>query len=678
MQSYRECRSAVSFSILEFVSLNSQLSPFAEYFHPSTFRRGVLLVLLVLVLGGCAGVKVSPLETKDYMVSRRGDVLTTGELSASVGTALQVVGIDQASCEKAAAACRKTLGDSRALGDEQRLSVLAEIWLQEGLRGDREVQTEPQTEAMLDAYLESARHAYAYLFMTERTVGQRALDDRQTQVRDYYNFAVQQALTGLFRLYQDNPPRATDGQGNFLLRAGGWDVHGTVGDVRLAGDRDLPREMIPAASLSFKGLRNQYRRDGLGAELVAMTARRVVGKNSAEQAWSETPFPALTAVASFPGTTLEEVLSTTKVQIVAYDPFRQDSITLAGREIPLAASFTSGYGLWLARSGFAAQSLLTLVGKGEVLEKPHVYLMQPYDPNRRIIVMLHGLASSPEAWINVANEVLGDETLRQNYQIWQVYYPTNAPLAFNNLAIRRVVEQTLEHFDPSGTAKASQDMVLVGHSMGGVLSRLMLSSSGDRLWDALLDKYSIKGARLERVQKKLGPYVKFEPLPGVSRAIFVAAPHRGTPFAENRIARWASGLVRLPVSVLGRITDVTQLLVVPGSANAEPLTRPINSIDNLSDQDPFVRLVADLPISPTVRYHSIIGSYNSTPELLLNATSDGVVPYVSSHLAGAESELVIPSGHSVQETPEAIMEIRRILHVHLQQVNNRHLAGKAP
>ncbi|MEX5452568.1 esterase/lipase family protein, partial [Stutzerimonas stutzeri] len=182
---------------------------------------------------------------------------------------------------------------------------------------------------------------------------------------------------------------------------------------------------------------------------------------------------------------------------------------------------------------------------GEVLEKPHVYLMQPYDPNRRIIVMLHGLASSPEAWINVANEVLGDETLRQNYQIWQIYYPTNAPLAFNNLAIRRVVEQTLEHFDPSGTAKASQDMVLVGHSMGGVLSRLMLSSSGDRLWDALLDKYSIKGARLERVQKKLGPSVKFEPLPDVSRAIFVAAPHRGTPFAENRIARWASGLVRL-------------------------------------------------------------------------------------------------------------------------------------
>ena len=635
-------------------------------------------MLLLLMLGGCAGVKVSALETRDYMSLRRGDVLTTGQLSASVGTALQVVGIDQGECTGASATCLWTLGQSKALGDEQRLSVLAELWLQEALRLDRSAQTDAQTDAMLDAYLESARHAYAYLFMTERTVGQRALDDRQTQVRDYYNFSVQKALTGLFARYQGNPPQASEGQGNFVLQSGRWQIQGTVGDVRLAGGRDLPEALIPAASLSFKGLRNQYRRDGLGAELVAMTDRRVVRKDSGVQAWSETPFPAVTAVASFPGATLDEVLSTQKVHVVGYDPFRQDSITLAGREIPLAASFTSGYGLWLARSGFATQSLLTLVGKGEVLEKPHVYLMQPYDPNRRIIIMLHGLASSPEAWINVANEVLGDEALRQNYQIWQVYYPTNAPLAFNNKAIRTALERTLEHFDPGGTAQASRDLVLVGHSMGGVLSRLMLSSSGDRLWDALLAKYPLEGRKLERVQKELGPYVKFEPLPDVRRAIFVAAPHRGTPFAENRISRWAAGLVKLPVSVLGRISDVAQLLIVPGSANAEVLTRPLNSIDNLSSNDPFVRLSADLPLSPNVRYHSIIGSYKSTPELLLNATSDGVVPYVSSHLAGAESELVIPSGHSVQETPEAIMEIRRILHVHLEQANNDELASGAP
>ena len=148
------------------------------------------------------------------------------------------------------------------------------------------------------------------------------------------------------------------------------------------------------------------------------------------------------------------------------------------------------------------------------------------NPDRRIIVMLHGLASSPEAWINVANEVLGDEELRRNFQIWQVYYPTNLPIAVNNQAIRQAIEQTLRNFDPQGEAKASHDMVLVGHSMGGVLSRLMVSSSGERLWDAMLSDFDIKGARVQKVKASLGPYLYFEPLPQVSRAVFAAAPHR--------------------------------------------------------------------------------------------------------------------------------------------------------
>ena len=156
-------------------------------------------------------------------------------------------------------------------------------------------------------------------------------------------------------------------------------------------------------------------------------------------------------------------------------------------------------------------------------------------------------------------------------------------------------------------------------------------------------------------------------MPQVSRAVFIAAPHRGTPFAENRFSRWAAGVVKLPVSMLGRISEIAQLLVDPSSANAAPLTRPLNSISNLSNQDPFVRLAADLPIAERVSYHSIIG--NNTPELGLEQSSDGVVPYNSAHLAGAQSEKVIPSWHSVQETPEAIVEVRRILHTHLQETN---------
>ncbi|TLX64487.1 alpha/beta hydrolase [Stutzerimonas nosocomialis] len=619
--------------------------------------RAWLLILSALCLCGCAGVKVNAIKNDDYLALRRGDVLTTGDLSASARIALQVVGIAEKDCRKDLPQCRQRLAENGGLADENRLSALAELWLLEAMRS-----VAPQ-EARVDAYLESARHAYAYLFFTARSTGSRALEDRQTQVRDYYNFAVQEAMTQLFELHRGKPPQRDGADGRFHLQLARWSVTGSLEEVRLAEGRQLPRELIPAASLSFAGLRNQYRRDGLGAELVAVTRKRVVSSKSDRLPWSETPFPAISIVIRFPGDTLEDVLATRTADITGYDPYRTTHFQVADQSVPLAANFTSGYGLWLARSGFARQSLLTLVGRGEVLEAPHLYLLQPYDPERHIVIMLHGLASSPEAWINVANEMLGDEVLRNNYQIWQIYYPTNLPIAFNNRLIRDTIERTLAHFDPQGTAVASRDIVLVGHSMGGVLSRLLVSSTEDRLWSSVMAQYPMSGRRLEKARASLGPYLHFEPLPQVSRAVFVAAPHRGTPFAENRLSRWASGLVKLPVSVLGRFREFAQVLVDPNSAAPVVLDRGFNSIDNLSDQDPFVRAAAELPIPPRVRYHSIIG--NHTPALELAISSDGVVPYGSAHLPGAQSEKIIPSWHSVQETPEAIIEIRRILNQHL-------------
>jgi pimeloyl-ACP methyl ester carboxylesterase len=631
------------------------------------YRATFIGILSVILLSGCAGVKSVSVSTNDYMSQRRGDILTTGEMSSAVGVALQVAGISEKQCRAAPQQCRSQLAANIGLDDEQRVSALAELWLQEALSIDQKINEGILAEDVLNAYLESARHAYAYLFLTQRSPSERALEDRQTQVRDYYNFAVQQTVTRAFNHNHTALLNSMNAQGQFSVASKQWTIVGQLNEVRLAERQQIPEKLIPASSLTFKGLRNQYRRDGIGAELVAVTAQRVVNKKSREEAFSETPFPAITAILRFPGDSLEEVLHTQEAELLGFDPYKRSSVRLAGTQVPLAANFTSGYGLWLARSGFARQSLLTLVGRGEVLEKPRVYLMQPYDPKRRVIIMLHGLASSPEAWINVANEVLGDETLRKNFQVWQVYYPTNAPLAFNQHSIRNAIQDTLQAFDPKGQNRASQDAVLIGHSMGGVLARLLVSDSGDRFWEPIVKMYALKGERKEKARKKLRNYAWFKPMPEVSRAVFIAAPHRGTPFAENRFSRWVAGVVKLPVSVLGRMTEIAQLLVDPSSASAAPLTRPLNSISNLSNQDPFVRLAADLPIAAQVHYHSIIG--NDTPDLSLELSSDGVVPYSSAHLAGAQSEKVIRSWHSVQETPEAIVEVRRILHEHLDNTN---------
>ena len=624
-------------------------------------RFWLSLLLLIPLLSGCAGVKTLSVSTSDYVSQRRGDVLTTGELSADSQAALQVIGLDPVRCRQDADSCRARLADSNGLDAEQRTATLSELWLQQALNGSDET---TRDEERLDAWLQAARHAYAYLFFSERAANERALEDRQTQVRDYYNFAVQQAVTRLFEEQRRMFLKNLDPHGNFHARAGDWQITGKLRNLRLSREQRLPHQLIPASSLTFQGVRNQYRRDGLGAELVAVMAKKVITRSSSQKTFSETPFPALTLVLRFPGDSLEEVLATDRVELLGFDPYRLDHLTLAGQHVPLAANFTSGYGLWLARSGFANQSLLTLIGRGEILEQPHVYLMQPYDPRRRIIVLLHGLASSPEAWINMANEILGDETLRKNYQIWQVYYPTNVPIAINREQIHAALQDTLSSLDPHGRHHATSDLVLIGHSMGGVLARLLVSESGDRLWQDIVERYQLNGHRKTRARKALKSYAWFEPLPQVRRAVFIAAPHRGTPVAEYRLARWTANLIRLPFSVLGRMTEIAQLLVDPGSAKARPIARGFTSIGTLSDQDPFILSAAQLPIAADVPYHSIIGHDKLKVPLL--QSSDGVVPYQSAHLDGALSEKVIHSWHSVQETPEAILEIRRILHEHLK------------
>ena len=624
------------------------------------FHLLAALLCATMLAAGCAGVKVGSISPAEYLAQRRGDILTTGKLSTSAQEVLRVIGSDADLCRRDGQACRQALADSAGITDEQRLSALSEVWLQVALSADKGGTTDgPSADKAIDAWLETARHAYAYLFFTARNPRDRAFEDRQTQVRDYYNYAVQQAITGLYSSYQKNGRRGRDDtRPPTVPQVGDWHIDSDVSALQLPPGAALPQELIPAASLTFSGLRNIYRRDGFGAELVAVTDEPAYGANAPP--YRETPFPALTALLKFDGADLRQVLATRDLRIVVFDPYRTSTVQLGGQDIPLAANFTSGYGLWLARSDFALQALRSLFGSADGLTRPRIYLMQPYDPNRRTIIMLHGLASSPEAWINVANEVLGDETLRRSYQVWQVYYPTNAPLPLNNLAIREAVEQTIAHFDPTGKARASNDVTLIGHSMGGVLSRLMVSSSEDKLWEALLASYPMQGAQQQRIEQRLAPYLRFEPLPQVSDAIFIASPHRGTDFANNRISRWVANLITLPVTMLGQLSDISRELIriAPGKQDQGPLRIP-NSIDNLSDRDPFVRLSSGLPMNPRVRYHSIIG--NDTAGVPLAASSDGIVPYQSAHLEGAASELVISSQHSVQENPLAILEIRRIL-----------------
>ncbi|ROP79310.1 hypothetical protein EDF74_0356 [Stenotrophomonas rhizophila] len=631
------------------------------------------VVLSLLLSSGCAMVTMKQVAPTDYLANKRGDVLTSGKLSAASQETLSVIGMDVAQCEKDVAACQKTLGHTDVLPEEQRLSAQSELWVKTALAltpkpKDRE--KTPMSDAALDAWLEAARYAYAYLFFSGRTPSDRAFEDRQTQVRDYYNYAAEQTASVVFKRSRESALEGEDY--NAAVAGERWTLTADFDELRM---QTIPTRMVSASALSFAGLRSTYRRDGFGAELVViMDPPKLVAPADGEKVeipqYSEMSAINATALLRFKGDTLQQVLDTTQVLFEVYSPESTERVDLHGEKVPLAGNFTAAYGIWLAQSGFATQSLRTLFGLSEGIGAPHMYLMQPWDPNRRIIFMLHGLGSSPEAWVNVANEIMGDPELRRHFQVWQVYYPTNAPIALNRYEINQAFNNTLKHFDPTGITPASKDMVFIGHSMGGVLARLLVTSSGDVLWNDLLANYDLKGERLKRVETKLGPLLHFTAEPNVERAIFIAAPHKGTDIAGNRLGRLIGRLVRLPITLLGKFEDVFVTLQESESANSTTKLQIPNSIDNLKASDPFVKAAGALPITPGLKYHSIIAQRK--PEVPLLQSDDGLVPYWSAHLEGAVSEKVILSGHSVQETPQAVLEIRRILREDLEEVGDTH------
>ncbi|HKR33481.1 MAG TPA: alpha/beta fold hydrolase [Steroidobacteraceae bacterium] len=578
------------------------------------------LLVLALLLAGCSAVHVRDAQVDDYFAARRSDVLTSGHLSASSREALLTLGLDGRACEKDARPCLARLAEASAVDDEHRLSTMAELHLSLA----RALPAES-----LEHYTQAARFSYAYLFFTARDPGQRAFEDRQTQVRDFYSFATEHLTT--------------------LLFAGAEHRDIRLGDVRAQMPRGqaAPKELLPASRLAFDGIRNTYRRDGFGAAFVAVAAPP--DSAGAPVTLNEPLFLAVTVVLRFPGASLDEVLHAHEALLDVYDPYRYETAELGGRIVPLTANFTAPYALWLARSQFRREAGRALFSNAAALSQPRIYQMQPYDPQRSTIVMIHGLASSPEGWVNLVNEIMGDEALRRRYQVWQVFYPTNLPIPENVRNIRAALLNALHPGDR---------VTLIGHSMGGVISRLLVVDSRDGLWQTFFDR-PVDPAQRQRLAV-LEPYLTLAPLPQVDSAIFLASPHRGSPMAHAWIGRAAARLVHLPASALQTLSSLADAISSELPLQASALRhRQMSSVAYLSDEDRYLRATSTLPIATNVTYHSIIGRID--PRVELAQSSDGVVPYASAHLDGAASEQIVTSGHSVQEAAAAILAIRAIL-----------------
>jgi pimeloyl-ACP methyl ester carboxylesterase len=285
--------------------------------------------------------------------------------------------------------------------------------------------------------------------------------------------------------------------------------------------------------------------------------------------------------------------------------------------------------------------------------------MAPYRPGKIPVVLVHGTASSPARWAELFNELLIDPRIAKRYQFWLFMYNTGNPIVYSGALLREGLLRTVQQLDPEGKDPALRQMVVIGHSQGGLLTKLTVVSSGSKFLDnwskVPLEELEIKPETRDLIRRSM--FV--EPVPYVRSVIFVATPHRGTPLSAIGIVGWLTRFIKLPAFAAGVATDMLTLSKEGFLKRA--FDRIPSAVDNMSPSHPFIKTLSSLPIADGVTAHSIIAVKGDGPP---EEGSDGVVPYWSAHIEPVASEKVVKSPHSVQSNPHAIEEIRRILLEH--------------
>ena len=350
---------------------------------------------------------------------------------------------------------------------------------------------------------------------------------------------------------------------------------------------------------------------------------------------------------------------------------------------PLAANFSVPIALFWKLSDADGTELLGAFRPKKAINTMGLYFSEPYDPRKIPVVFTHGLMSGPATFANLTNRLLVDPVIRENYQFWFFGYPSGLAWTIPASRQRQALKELMQEYNPRGTSREMNNIVMVGHSMGGLITRFNNSTKPWTLMKGVfeLSPETFEGMTLENWKKGLAPLhydeqtlerlqnnFIFSPPQGVTRIVYMATPHRGSTFADNWIGRLGQRLIDLPSDMLEEVTSIATLSRGMFLLNPLKMKDELTSIRQLSPNSSLVKYMSELRGSPNVPVHSIIGDRgrNDTPN-----SSDGVVKYQSSHLDWSASEKIVPSGHSVQDDPASAVELRRILREHLVKVKGR-------
>ena len=614
-------------------------------------KRGLAAVAfaaLSLALGCASPTGIRRVDAREVHRTLTANVLSAGEPSVPTWQTLQRLGLRELFERDPAAgiaALHEKLRDQPSSGS--RLFALAELsfWLGEKTK-DR------------SRYLLAAVYAYAFLFPPPGQDPPDATDPRYRVACDLYNRGL------------------TEGMSAEKLQGDDWageDVALPIGDIDIAFDRHELEwagwrlgDFLPAAYFEVRGLRNRYRYPGIGAPLVASLAVPVDGLDAARRR-AHIAKRLKVPVSGFLRIDDPRAGLVTGHLAARLELFTQDeatSVEVEGKRVPLEFETSSAlaYSLdgppiwWQELRGFLYGGVLPRL---TAAAKDQILFLHPYRPGRIPVVLVHGTASSIVRWAELVNELEADRAISAHYQLWLYRYDSGNPIPFSGGLFRQALADTVKELDPDGRDPALQQMVVIGHSQGGLLTKLTVVDSGDAFWNGISRRPFAQMNLDAQEREVIGRSTFFTPLPFVKTVVFIATPHRGSYLTLERLGRWVASLVEVPNGLAQLTLDVVtrnqnDLLI-------RALDRPPTAFDNMTPKNPFLTTLAGLPIAAGVDAHSIIAVEGDGPP---ERGADGVVKYESAFLDGVQSTLVVRSGHSCQGNPSTIEEVRRILREH--------------
>ncbi|TGN13709.1 lipase family alpha/beta hydrolase [Leptospira ilyithenensis] len=362
-----------------------------------------------------------------------------------------------------------------------------------------------------------------------------------------------------------------------------------------------------------------------------------------------------------------------------FDSLKINTITVENHSVPLETDFSTPFALLMHDREKVSGIAATL--NAQVLDQDQgLYMLEAYQKDKIPVVFVHGLFSSPYTWIDMINYLYGIPEVREKYQFWIYWYPTGNPIYYSSYRFKETLLAIQKKYNPTKTNSNFKEMVIVSHSMGGLVSKLTALSINEMEW---LQSIIVNVKDLEKLKKEdrelLKNMLHFEPLEFTKKFIFIAVPHGGSKLAEKWWAKIFNSFIRFPEKAWGGFQRILNDLTYKLSLS-EIQTRSIpTGVESLRPDSTFISVTRNKKFPNDASFHSIHGVSENLPLLsrkkvlyMFDRTewesslgwSDSVVDYKSSFLEGAKSNLVLKGNHSIHRNPLAIQEVIRILKEH--------------